>query len=108
MLAFIDYVLSLPDAVDKQVNEELHSVIEEDTLEFMSTIERRALEQGLEQGRELGNIEAVRNVILSQLQLKFGNLPSWVPERVNVASFQQVQEWLMAILKVDTLDDLFA
>jgi hypothetical protein len=42
-----------------------------------------------------------------QLQLRFGEVPPWVHERLGAASEEQLMGWTAAILTATSLQDLF-
>lgn len=53
--------------------------------------------------------QRVRTELLSkQLRLRFGELPTWVNERLQEASDEQFDRWLERVLIAGTLDSVFA
>ncbi|MFT4102577.1 MAG: DUF4351 domain-containing protein, partial [Burkholderiaceae bacterium] len=65
-------------------------------------------EEGLEKGRKEGREEARRQLLLSQLHHRFGDLPETVIARVESGSAADVERWALRVLDASTLDAVFA
>ena len=61
-----------------------------------------AADQLREQGRQQGS----RDILIGQLQERFGALPDAASARVAVADLAQLREWSRRVLKASTLDDV--
>ena len=61
-------------------------------------------EQGMAQGREQGKAET----LLSQLRLKFGDLPPGAQAEVKAADARQLDIWAAAVLTATSLEELLA
>lgn len=59
--------------------------------------------EGLQEGRQAG--EAA--MLLRLLRKRFGELPEWVPTRLQQANPEQLERWGERLLGVDSLDRLF-
>jgi len=73
------------------------------------TIERWKAEfrqEGLQEGRREGQLLGAR-LLLRQLQKRFGELPAWVPPRVEQAPPAQLESWGERLFDVRSLDELF-
>ncbi|MDZ4154882.1 DUF4351 domain-containing protein, partial [Methylicorpusculum sp.] len=91
---FVDYYTDLTDAE-----------IETYRKDYLSEAEAR---MGLAQIlREEGRQEGEAQMLLKQIQLKFGGCPDWVEEKINQADKAQLDQWVERILFVDTLEKLF-
>ncbi|SEL65824.1 hypothetical protein SAMN05444515_1371, partial [Ectothiorhodospira marina] len=66
-----------------------------------------AKREGLEEGREEGRHAGLEGLLRTQLAFKFGELPSWVDERLSSASDEQLGVWGTRLLTANTLDELF-
>jgi len=60
-----------------------------------------------EEGREEGRQEGEARVVLRQLRLKFGPLPSEIEERVRSADAGRLLEWSDRVLTAGHLEDIF-
>ena len=63
----------------------------------------RGLEKGLEQGIEKGEAE----VLLRQLERKFGEVPPEYRQRIAEADSDQLLAWAERILTAESVDDVF-
>jgi predicted transposase YdaD len=68
----------------------------------------QGLAQGLEQGLEQGRVEALRESLLLQLREKFSRVQAAHERRIAGADVGQLREWLARIVRVDTIDAVFA
>ncbi|MEA3643990.1 MAG: DUF4351 domain-containing protein, partial [Lamprobacter sp.] len=92
--------------------EQVRTMQEEQTMRYITTFERTAIEQGvrqgLEQGLERGLIQGEATILRRLLARRFGPLPEWAEGRVQRASSEQLQAWADAVLDAETLDGVFA
>ncbi len=70
-------------------------------------IERGRAER-LERGLERGRSEALAELLLRQLSLRFGDVPDAFRERVRGASAAELEAWAEAVLAAPSLDDVLA
>lgn len=59
-------------------------------------------------GRTEGRTEGKAEVLLKQLGLRFGSLPSEIPARVEAAPVEQLDRWIERVLTAKTLEETFA
>ena len=62
--------------------------------------------QGIEKGLAEGRAGALEELLLRQLELRFGALPEVARERVGVASSAELEAWAEAVLTADSLDEV--
>ncbi|WP_246129596.1 DUF4351 domain-containing protein, partial [Verticiella sediminum] len=78
---------------------------------YVTSVERIGIEKGLAQGRlegrGEGRHEGLRQALSSQLERRFGPLPTHARERVQTASVDTLQIWLLRVLDAARLDDVF-
>ncbi|NOG32403.1 hypothetical protein HLB35_12725 [Halomonas sp. TBZ9] len=48
-----------------------------------------------------------RDVLRTQLGLKFGEVPDWVETQLMQADHEQLQQWMREVLFADHLDTMF-
>lgn len=72
LFRLLDWILVLPDDLQEQFREEIYQYEKEKKMPYLSSLERRGLEEGLKQGREEGRAEGLREAIAMDLKAKFG------------------------------------
>lgn len=72
------------------------------------TAGQRLVEQGIQQGIRQGIPQGIRRALLSQLRLKFGDVPADVTARVEAGEVAALERWTERVLTATTLDDIFA
>ncbi|GAA5233453.1 hypothetical protein GCM10025795_17170 [Verticiella sediminum] len=107
LFTFIDGVLTLPRAQARRFNETVDAIEKEYDVAYVTSVERIGIEKGLEQGRGEGRHEGLRQALSSQLERRFGPLPPAARERVQTASVDTLQAWLLRVLDAARLDDVF-
>ncbi len=65
--------------------------------------EKELIEKGLKEGIEKGEAE----VLLRQLERKFGAIPSQYCRRIDEADSAQILAWAERILAAESIDDVF-
>ena len=60
----------------------------------------------IEEGRQEGQQEGRRALLLDLLAEKFGAVPAWAAQRVQSASIDQLDQWARKVLHNTTLDDI--
>ena len=50
----------------------------------------------------------LREILLGQVEEKFGPLPSVPKQRIEAAETESLQRWIRRVVKADTLDEIFS
>ena len=58
--------------------------------------------------RRRGMAEGERTVILSQIAERFGPVPAWVRDRIEMLVAPELEQLALRLLKVQTLEELFS
>ncbi|NES18368.1 MAG: transposase [Symploca sp. SIO3E6] len=87
LFRLIDWMMTLPNQLQSGFQREIKDFEEENKMPYVTTIERWARQEGLEQGVEQGILQKSREAILEVLEVRFGS----VPEEL-VASLNKIQE----------------
>lgn len=74
----------------------------------------QGIERGIEQGKVIGRVEGrnegrlegERAILISLLTQKFGELPSWVEQHLELVDGQQIQAITRGLLAANRLEDL--
>ncbi len=77
-----------------------------DLVEIKTMIAQR-IPQWIQEGEQRGEARGEAKTLLKQLDLKFGELPAWVEQRVHTADKKQLDIWVERILTEDTLEKIF-
>ena len=91
---------------------ELDQLEAEKTMQYVTSIERIAKQEGLEQGLKEGRQEGARislaSLLMKQLNQRFGQVPEWVSNKIEAATPEALENWGGKILQARSLDELFA
>ena len=103
LFRFIDWVLELPEDLELRFRVELEQLEEERHMRYVTSIERRGIEKGLQQG-----LQQEASLLLKKLlNRRFGELPAWVEGRLADASRQELEYWVERVLDAQRLEDVF-
>jgi hypothetical protein len=104
LFRFIDWVLELPEDLEIRFEAELEQLEEERRMRYVTSIERRGIEKGLQQG-----LQQEASLLLKKLlNRRFGELPAWVEERLANASREELEYWVERVLEAQRLEEVFA
>jgi flagellar biosynthesis/type III secretory pathway protein FliH len=110
-LNFIDWLLYLPPELDQQLWSAVDDFEEEKTMRYVTSLERMAMERGLQQGLQQGAQQGLRNGMVQtlrrQLVRRFGVLPEWVLTKLAEASQEDLECWIDRILEATSLEAVF-
>ena len=70
LFRFIDWVMKLPEELGRQLDERIAEYEEEQKMPYITSIERRGIEKGLQQGI----LKNAREAVLKVLQVRFKNI----------------------------------
>jgi hypothetical protein len=74
----------------------------------MDTFSERCIQQGMERGEQLGVRKGEARVLLTQLQLKFGEVPDSVSAAIDEADAETLLRWSTQVLTATTLNEVLA
>ena len=131
----IDWMMALPEQQAIIFETDLESLEVELNMPYLNSIERRALQRGIEQGIERGISQGIERGIergisqgiergLSQgiergllqgrqqqlkalLEHRFGPLPGWSLDRLNKGTSSLLDSWALRLLDARALEDVF-
>ncbi len=106
LFRFIDWVLALSPEMERTFREELARIEEADTMRYVTSIERLALQDGIEQGIEQGMLKSTREAVLEILKLRFNSIPSDLIDEVNaLTDLAQLKELTRQAVLVGTVEE---
>jgi len=97
---FIDWVMRLPEDLDRSFKDEIERFEEEKDMRYVTSIERLSRQEGIRQGEA--------SLIERQLRRRFVDLPKWVFERLEKASREELERWGERVLEARRLEDVFS
>lgn len=110
LLAFIDWMLTLPSELEQEFQYELERLEVERKMRYVTSFERLGIEKGMEEGIEQSKNQLRRGLIKGiswGLKLKFGESgQSLLPEIESIEDVEKLSAILEAIETVDSVDEL--
>ena len=128
---FIDWVLDLPENLEKRIEREILEIEEEMNVDYVSTIERRAEARGIALGEAKGEArgialgeakgeargialgeakgekKALRATLETLLRARFNDLPLCTRTRIREATVVELNAWIPNCLLATSLEDVF-
>ncbi len=99
LFSFIDWVMELPEELEEQLDRAIQQIETEQNMQYVTSIERRALKRGFQQGEA--------RLLRRQLVQRHGALPTSVDQRLEKASTEEIERWADRLLTAKTLDEIF-
>jgi flagellar biosynthesis/type III secretory pathway protein FliH len=103
---FLDWLLALPEELAAEFDDKLSEYEEERKMQYVTSIERRGIEKGLQQGRQEGLQMGAAEITLRQLQRRFGALEAAAQAHIRALPLEQLEELSEALLDFAALSDL--
>lgn len=75
LFRFIDWIMVLPADLEQSFRTEIEQHEERQKMRYVTSVERLARQNGIEEGIELGALETARESILDVLTLRFKTIP---------------------------------
>jgi len=100
LIRVIDWVVTLPKDLDKQIRMDVKKSMEGTNMAYMTSWEQITKEEGKE--------EALGSLLSDVLNEKFGKLPNWVTEKIKSATTDQLYAWNKRLIFKDTLEEILA
>ncbi len=101
---FIDWALTLPVELEPTFHQTLDAIEEAFAMPYVTSIERR----GIEKGREEGQITALATMLRRLLRLRFGPLDGATEARIAAASSDDLMRYTERVIDAESLEDVFA
>jgi len=98
LFRFIDWLLALPEKQESAFWREIQVYEEERAMPYITSVERR----GMERGEENGKREAVRSIV----RARFQTVPEALEQRIAEADQERLDQMLDRVSVVQTVDDL--
>lgn len=95
--------LGMQRGLDKGMEEGLQKGLQKGLQEGL----QKGLQKGLEEGRAEGRSKGQADLLLRQMERRFGPLPDAILQRVHTADAGQLEQWALNILDAASLDAVF-
>ncbi len=119
LFRFLDYVLTLPEALSGRFDRELEEIEERWNMPYVTSIERRArqegrqeghqegLREGIQQGQQEGMLQGVRDLLQQTLQVRFGPPPALLLRKIeqcqDVAALRALHQQVLTVSSIAEL-----
>jgi hypothetical protein len=111
LFRFLDYVLTLPEAMSRQFDREVEEIEEALSMPYVTSIERRArqegLREGIRQGQQEGMLQGVRDLLQQTLQVRFGPPPALLLRKIeqcqDVAALRALHQQVLTVSSIAEL-----
>ncbi len=111
LFRFLDYVLTLPEAMSRQFDREVEEIEEALSMPYVTSIERRArqegLREGIQQGQQEGMLQGVRDLLQQTLQVRFGPPPALLLRKIeqcqDVAALRALHQQVLTVSSIAEL-----
>ena len=124
----LDWMMRLPKELEQRLWQDIENIEGERKVKYVTSVERLAierglqkgmeeglekgmekgLEKGLEKGREEGRTQGTASVLLRLLNRRFGPLSADVTRRLAQSTPEQLEIWAERVLDARTIDEVFA
>lgn len=115
LFRLLDWILVLPADLQEQFREDIYQYEKEKSMPYLSSLERRGLEEGLkkgreqgrEQGREEGREEGLREGIALALAAKFGQPGRKLMTRMRqISDIDELRDLAKIVTTAETVEDV--
>lgn len=100
----IDWVIQLPESLERGFAQKVQNIQEEKKMAYINTVQRVQLNDARQEGIEQGMLKGAAGTLQKLLKLKFGDLPSWVQQRLEQATPEQLDAWTGLVLTAESLE----
>ncbi|QVL46972.1 MAG: DUF4351 domain-containing protein [Thiocapsa sp.] len=115
LFAVIDWMMRLPDALEQALWKEIQSIEGERKMAYVTSVERLAVQRGLQEGEAKGRVEGeARGEVKGRVELlarlltkRFGPLSPEIQARLTQATSDQLERWGERLLDADSLEGVF-
>ncbi|PIQ51160.1 MAG: cytosolic protein [Comamonadaceae bacterium CG12_big_fil_rev_8_21_14_0_65_59_15] len=115
LFAVLDWMMRLPDGLEQELWQDIEQIEGETRMKYVTSVERLAIERGLQQGllqgmeagKLVGKLEGQATLLMRQLTKRFGPLSPDSAQRLQTATPEQLELWADRILDAPTLAGVF-
>jgi len=116
LFRFLDWVLTLPEPLEQNFTQFTHNYEEEKNMKYLTSVERFALQKGLEQGIKegqeqgvkqgvkQGNLQQAQEAVITVLRVRFPRLPKKLVSQIKQIEQPTLLSELLKLAVVESLD----
>lgn len=105
LFRFIDWMIALPEKLEDTFWEEIAKE-EEQSMPYVTSVERRALKRGKEEGRQEGRQEGMFLITLRLIKRKFGEIEPALEEQIKTLTSEQLEAFGDALLDFSSQNEV--
>ena len=72
----------------------------------MQTFIDKYIDQGIQQGMQQGMQQGAMQILMEQMQARFGNIPTWAKQKIELADMGMIEKWSIRLLDSESLKDV--
>ena len=103
----IDWMMKLPEALKKQLWQNLSNLEQEKKMAYVSSVERIGIEKGLQQGMQQGMQQGEALALQKLLTKRFGAVVAATAAQIEAADSQQIGVWFDRAIDAPSLAAVF-
>ena len=111
LLRFLKEIVVLEQKEEAQFDSKIKKLEQKMNLKYLTSFEEEWREQALREGVAQGELRGEHKTLVSTLNKflvkKFGQIPSGMDEKLQVAGNVQLQQWLDALFEAEKIEDVF-
>ena len=107
LFAVLDWMMRLPDRLEQKLWQDIAAIEGESKMRYVTSVERLAIQRGIQQGEQRGAQKGEAAVIQRLLTKRFGSLNAETLTRLQTAPCEQLESWAENLLDAATLDEVF-
>ena len=102
LFRIIDWLVQLPEGLEKQFLAEVHELEEEGAMPFVAPAERIWKDQGIQKGKQEGRLATLLDI----LEVRFGEVDAGIRDRLAEQSEEQLRDLTRRALTASSLEEL--
>jgi len=101
---FVDWVMVLTPKLEREVEQEIEAFEKAKRMKYITNMERRGIEKGIERGRQEGQIRSQQESVLTVLETRFGEIPYSLREAVTATDdLVRLKQWHRLAIQLASL-----
>jgi hypothetical protein len=103
LMAFLDWVLTLPKEIDDKLWKDVDTWKEVVTMKYIPSFARESYAEGKSEGKS----EGITEVLVDLLNDRFGSIPEWVNAKIQNAPLDRLKIWIKNVHRRNNLEEVF-
>ena len=106
LFSFIDWVMSLPEELERGLWTEIRKFEEETKMEYVSSVEKIGIKKGIQQGIQQGNYQGKIALLCRLISKRFKVAPEAIQPMLKGLGKEQIEELAERFLNAENLDEI--